>query len=120
MTDQPASAAPTTIKNETTADEQQELRRLFVSQLIDGLKSPTCKASFLAVVQRFLSETKETPTVPANPLADLVREHGGTARTGGDHKLPFPTKKTGDDGRPWEKIEAQPYDIPTFNAPKFT
>jgi hypothetical protein len=56
---------------------------LFVQQLIDGLKASSPKASFLAVVQKFLADNQGTP--PAlPPLADLAQ--GGS--------LPYPTVAT--------------------------
>jgi hypothetical protein len=123
MEDQPME---TINRNETPEDEQEELRRLFVRQMIDGLKASSPKASFLAVVQRYLSEIKgNAPAVnPHDALQQLVKP---SAVATSDHQLrslPFPmtdnATSTSSNPKPWDRIEAQPFTGPAFNAPKLT
>jgi hypothetical protein len=71
--------------NVTPADDLGELDRLLVNAMIDGLKQDAPKASFLAVVERYLSSRKASlPPAPA-PLAEAAALRGIPA-------LPFPAQ----------------------------
>ena len=112
-------------KNITPEDEVEELRQLLIQQLIDGLKAPSPKASFLAVVQKFLADSNGKPSAPPTmtglaqgrdlpfPTAPATAAPSAPPRS-----VPFPAK--GNQGQPWESLDKAPYAGPEFNAPKLT
>jgi hypothetical protein len=107
MATQKNDAAPAA--NERPEDEVAEVRRLLVARLVDGLKDPNSKASFLAVAQRFIANEKpQAPTQPlwtppqAQPQAQPQRYTPAPIPPELLAALPFPVKTIAPEaGKPW-------------------
>lgn len=54
--------------NITPEEELEEVRRLFVSKLVDALKEPNPKASLLDVARRYLQDPAKLPKPAPEPV----------------------------------------------------